>query len=443
MRRFVIFIWGAAIVCCAQNLGALTLQAALEKTLENNPAIQQAKAALEESAGRRLTLRAISYPDARLTTIAGVQGGKRTGASSTQAFGFAQGNFAQALFDAAIPASRRRGNLEILIAEQQLNLAIVEQLHKARVAFYTALYDHSLESLRRSQRQQLEENVNSQRARFEAGATDRGTLTAATLQARELDPQIENADRAHNGALLDLAEAMGSDLGPSAKLPSPEGELRFEPGQFALESETAAALERRADLRLARLLVRAANEDQRIIEAGYYPLIRAVVSGDYIPVSGIRRGGEGSPHRSDDFISLEIRAGAAYSWRVVDNGKVGGAVLRQREAREINQLLLRKLEANVPRELARIQNDFHAIEARHKSLTIAAAVAEKNVGIVQETMAQGLASQLEFRDAENSLLATRDGILSAAYQENVARAEWDRATGRYFQFSNDTTRNVH
>src|SRR2546422_4165155 len=236
---------------------------------------------------------------------------------------------------------------------------------------------------------------------------------------------------------------MGCDLGPSAKLPSPEGELRFEPGQFALESETAAALERRADLRLARLLVRAADEDQRIIEAGHYPLIRAVVSGDYIPVSGIRRGGEGSPHRSDDFISSEIRAGAAYSWRVVDNGKVGGAVLRQREAREINQLLLRKLEANVPRELARIQNDFHAIEARHKSLTIAAAVAEKNVGIVQETMAQGLASQLEFRDAENSLLATRDGILSAAYQENVARAEWDRATGRYFQFSNDTARNVH
>src|SRR2546422_8340661 len=224
MRRFVILICGAAIVCCAQNLGALTLQAALEKTLENNPTIQQAKTALEESAGRHLTLRAISYPDARLTGIAGVQGGKRTEAPSTQAFGFAQGNFSQALFDAAIPASRRRGNLEILIAEQQLNLAIVQQLHKARVAFYTALYDHSLESLCRSQRQQLEENVNSQRARFEAGATDRGTLTAATLEARELDPKIENADRAHNGALLDLAEAMGSDLGPSAKLPSPEGE---------------------------------------------------------------------------------------------------------------------------------------------------------------------------------------------------------------------------
>jgi outer membrane protein TolC len=442
MKRF--FIYAILALCCAPHLRALTLPAALERTLENNPAIQQSKTGLEQALGRRLILRAVALPDAGVRGPAGVLGGKRTEtSSSTQAFGFVQGNFAQPLFNAAIPASYRRGNLELLIAEQQLNLTVVEQLHKTRIAFYTALYNRSLESLRRAQRQQLEENIRTQEARFQAGATDRTSLIAARVQARELDPQVETAHRAHGAALLQLTEAMGENLGPGASLPAPKGDLRFQATEFSLERETVTAFERRTDLKLARLVVRAANEDQRIVEAGYYPSIRAILAGDYIPISGVRREGADSPHRSDDFISSEIRAGAAYNWRVIDNGKIGGGVLRQQKAREINQLLLEKLEANVSRELSRIQNDVHAIEDRHRSLLVAEKVAQENVGAVQQNLTHGLASQLEYRDAENSLLTARDGILKAIYQANVVRAEWDRATGRYFQFSDDTAAKLH
>jgi hypothetical protein len=31
-------------------------------------------------------------------------------------------------------------------------------------------------------------------------------------------------------------------------------------------------------------------------------------------------------------------------------------------------------------------------------------------------------------------------MLEAIYQHNVAIAEWDRASGRYFQFSDDNTK---
>jgi outer membrane protein len=367
----------------------------------------------------------------------GLQGGKRAEAPSIQGFAFAQGELRQSVFHAAIPASLRRGNLELLIAKQRLNLAVVDQLHKARLAFYTALYNSSLEKLRREQRERLAENLTSQEARLEADATTRDAVTVARLQARELDPQIESALRAQGAALLELAEAMGADLGPRASVPTPEGSLRFEPVAFSLDREAAAALQRRPDLKLARLLVRAAGEDLRIAQAGYYPSLQAVVAGTYIPVSGIRREDGGSPHRSDDFVSSEIRVGGAYSWKVVDNGRVGGTVLQQRDAREINEILLTKLEENLPRELARLQNSFQSIAARRAALLKTETVAEENVTAVQENMEQGLASQLEYRDAQNSLLSTRTGILRATYEQNVARAEWDRATGRYFQFSDE------
>src|SRR5207247_10474386 len=129
-----------------------------------------------------------------------------------------------------------------------------------------------------------------------------------------------------------------------------------------VDSETAAALERRADLKLARLLVRSANEDQRIIEAGYYPAVIGSISGEYVPVTGIHR--EGSTSRNQDFIGSEIREKAAYTWRVIDNGKVGGAVLRGRSAREINEVTCRKLEANVARALSRIAYDLETTQVR-------------------------------------------------------------------------------
>jgi AcrR family transcriptional regulator len=242
-----------------------------------------------------------------------------------------------------------------------------------------------------------------------------------------------------SGALTD-AQAMGDNLAPGAVLPSPQGTLEFQPVSFPLEGETAAALDRRPDLRLARLLVRASREDQRIVNAAFYPRLDLTLYGQYVPKTNLRQPGAPS---TTNLVSSEILGGASYTWRVIDNGKVSGASLQQQSAREMNELQLQKLETSVGRELAGLTNNFRAIAARHDSLSKAVEVAEKNVAVVEQSWQQGLASQLEFRTAETDLLATRSGILKAAYQQEMTRAEWDRATGRYFQFSDDATPKVH
>src|SRR5947207_15643368 len=112
-----------------------------------------------------------------------------------------------------------------------------------------------------------------------------------------------------------------------------------------VDSQTVAALQSRTDLKLARLFVPAANEAQRIIEADYYPAVIGNLPGEYVPVTGIHR--EGSTSKTQDFIGSEIREKAAYTWRVVDNGIVGGAVLRARPAREIHQLTVCNPETNI------------------------------------------------------------------------------------------------
>ena len=423
------------IVSLTHATRAVTLQAVLQTTLDRNPAIQEAKSGLEQAAGQRLVFRSVVWPDAELSVPAGVQGGHRAGESGVKGFAVGRGVLTQTLFNAGLPASLRRGDVEVLIAQQQLNVAVVEQLHAARLAFYTALYNRSLESIRSEQQRRLQENVTTQRTRFEAGLADKSALTSATVQASELETQIEGAHRAYLGAQLELASAMGIDPA-KASLPEPEGELQSVPVRVDLDSETAAALERRADLKLARLFVRAANEDQRIIAADYYPIVIGSIPAEYVPVTGIHR--EGSTSRNQDFIGSEVRERAAYTWRVIDNGKVGGAVLRARSAREINELTCRKLEANIPRDLSHIANYLKTTEVREKSLVSAATAAEESAHAVQENLASGLASPLEYRVTQNFFLETKSGLLEAIYQHNLAVAEWDRATGRYFQFSDDT-----
>ena len=426
---------------CVATGNAVTLDNVFQTALDKNPAIQEAKANLEQAAGQRLVLRSMMWPNISLAVPAGVQAGHRSGESGVKGFALARGFFTQTLFNAAVPPSLRRGDVGVLIAQQQLNVAVIEQLHQARLAFYAALYNRSLQSIREQQRQRLEENAATQKSRYEAGLTDRSALTSATVQARELDPQIESARRAYAEAQLQLAQVMGRSLGQKTALPEPDGDLKVAPMNRDLDSETAAALERRADIKLARLLVRAANEDQRIIEADYYPGVVGNITGDYIPVTGIHRAG--STSKTQDFIGSEIIERAGYTWHVIDNGKVGGAVLRARATREVNELTCRKLEASVRRELLSIGNNLNAIESRERSLAAAETAAQESARVVQQNVAQGLVSQLEYRLTQNALLNTRSGLLDAIYQHNLAIAEWDRATGRYFQFSEDTAQNVH
>jgi outer membrane protein TolC len=414
---------------------AITLDDTLKTTLEKNPAIQQAKLNLEQASGRRLVYRAVIWPSVKANAPAGVQGGDRAGSTSTKLFGFVRGSLTQPLFDAAIPASLRRGDIAVLIAEQQLNLAVEQQLHTARLAFYSALYQRQLQWLREKQRVRLDENVASQSDRYNAGLVDRSAFTTATVEARELDPLVQGAQRGYAAAQLQLSQAMGINLNSNASLPEPEGDLTFANVTVDVNKETNAALENRTDIKLARLMVRAANEDARIIAAGYYPNASGIFAADYIPVSGIHR--EGSTSRNQDFIGSELREGAAYTWQVLPNGKVGGAVLRAQKAKEINEVELKKLEASVSRQLAQIKNNLAGISERHQALIAGSDNAEQAASAVQQNLGSGLASQLEYRVAESSYLKTQTGLLDASFQQNVALAEWDRATGRYFQFSED------
>jgi hypothetical protein len=366
---------------------------------------------------------------------AGVQAGHRAGESGVKGFAVGRGSLEQVLFNMAVPPSLRRGDVEVL----NRSTAIECRRGGAATRGAVSVLRGTLQSVARVDSRRtttkIEENVTTQKDRYEAGLADKSAFTSATVQASELVPEIESAHRAYREAQLKLAEAMAIDPAKST-LPEPEGELQFFPRRLDVDSETAAALQRRSDLKLARLFVRGANEDQRIIAADYYPAVAGTINGEYVPVTGIHR--QGSTSKTQDFIGSEIREKAAYTWRVIDNGKVGGAVLKARATREMNELTCRKLEANVSRELSRIANDLKGIDARERSLSAASVAAEESANAVRENVATGLASPLDYRVSQNAFLTTRSGLLEAIISTTWQSPSGTGPAGAIFNFRTTT-----
>ena len=165
MKQHICLVGSLILIACfVYPAGAVTLETVLQTSLERNPDIQEAKSGLEQAAGKRLVFRAVAWPDVELGVPAGVQMGHRAGESGVKGFAIVRGALTQTLFNASLPASLRRGDVEVLIAQQQLNVAVVEQLHAARLAFYAALFNRSLESICRENNEARREHSHPKKS---------------------------------------------------------------------------------------------------------------------------------------------------------------------------------------------------------------------------------------------------------------------------------------
>lgn len=411
----------------------LTLDQALQEALANNPQIRQAKTAVEQAGGEKIELRSIALPTADLSGSGGVQ--SEFNGAPAGGFAFARGAIAQPLFDARIPASWRLGNLGVLIAQQRLNVAVTKVLHDTRVTFFEALYQRDLAALAREQRNRLRTNLSTEKGRLKAGAGTEDAVVRAEVQALASEPDQVVAEQNFQLARTVLAQLLGRSLAAGKTLPVLEGKLRYQTFQMDLRADSELALKQRPDLKLLRALIPAAQEKKRILQAGYFPLITLFASEQVIPAGGLRNDTTGTLDLSTEGLSAEFEYGAQLTWRVIDNGAVRGTVLQQQKQYEIDQVMLAKLEQNVPRDLARIRHSLNLVAASVEALQTSRATAEKNVTVVEKAISAGQATQLDFRQAEGALWQVQTGLLEAKFKQSIALAERDRALGNYFQFS--------
>jgi outer membrane protein TolC len=453
------------LACGVARAETLTLADCLREAAEHNPAIATQRRVAEQAFGARLTLRARALPRLSIGLVGGQQGSQgetvlrsytvrdslgnkvvipqQTVERSSNFYALGSGSLTQPLFDAAIPASWRRGSAEVAIARQNFAVVVSAQLHAVRLQYYQALFQRDTAAVLQSIADRLDANAKTAGDLAKAGLATQQALLQAQVQRANFGPPILAAEGGYRTALTALLGLMGRDLGPGAddasdpiKRVSLGGSLDDEKLlSFDAPQSAALALERRPDLLAMRETLRANVEDARIIRAGYYPRILLYVNDDVVPenfVTGSRPSNSVRP--GDDVRTSEVRYGGRYDWVVIDTGGVRGAARRTDRLREVVAASLQRAEQNVPRGLALLRAQNIANESQLDSLRSNVSTAEETLNIVSGAVAQGTSSQLDFLDAQTSLLNTRVTLIQTQLQVAQTRAEFDRLTGGYLRF---------
>ena len=348
------------------------------------------------------------------------------------------GGLYQPIFDAAIPASFRRGTAGILAAEQNFYSVASAQLHAARLLYDQVLYQQQEGELLHQSDAILAGGVKSQEQLVAAGLVGRTALLSAQVQRTNGTPDILGAEGTYRTSLNNLLGAMGRELSsrggddPLARV-TLSGTLDDTPLRFDPAEATRIALARRPDFRSLRALVKAEQEDVNIAKAGYYPLVKVYVAGEYVPGSTVRNR-PGAIRSSDQVELTEIRPGVTGSWVIIDPGTTTGAVRLQRSQRDTTAISLQRLETDLPSEIATVHARFADAAGRIAALQGNVDAAQNTLNIVQGGLAQGLNSQTELLFAQTDLLTVRTGLLSARLEMSLAHAEFDRLTGNYLRY---------
>lgn len=436
----------------------LTLANCLREVADHNPTIIEQRVAVERAVATKLTLRARALPSLTLGGIAGVLNQEqdiapvrvpKAGGGFTTVPGSVQtqeqlivigteGLF-QPLFDAAIPASFRRGTIGVIAAEQNFYSVASTQLHAARLLFYQALYQQQDGDLLRQSDASLEGNVKAQEQLVGAGLAGRAALLSAQVQRTNFNPGIIATGGTYRTSLASLLQAMGRELPFDKPGDDPlkritlSGALDETAVRFDAATATRLALDRRPDLRYLRAMVKSEQEDANIAKAGYYPLIRLYLQGEAVPNNNVRN----SPNairQSDQVQTTELRPGVSGSWMVIDTGATRGAVRTQEAQRDTVAIGLQQLERSLPAQLATVHARLADAAARLAALQGNVQAAQDTLNIIQGGLAQGINSQTEFLFAQNDLLNVRTGVLAAKLEMTLAHAEFDRLTGNYLRY---------
>lgn len=469
ISRKTFFRWHAVILTAALALlptaraEVLTLADCLLETAAHNPTLIAQQFEVQRATGTRLTLRSRALPSLSIGGTLGYEGAQdaqeqrvttrpATGPPHTdivtsqrkaQEIVIGTGGLTQSIFDAAIPAAWRRGDVSVRAAQQSYYTVAVTELYQARTQFNRALYEQKRGEVLRATDEILAANVRATEALVSAGLKGRQDLLFAQVQRANFNPAVLEAAGTYRSTLALLLQTMGRQPGTGAGGADPlarvtlsgsldEASIAFDPEAIGKES-----LAHRPDVLSLREQVQGLKEDARITRGAYYPRVQLYVAAELLPTSFTRSSRPNAIRSTDQVQTTELRPGVREDWVVIDTGLVRGEARRLDAVRAELQVGLQRLERDIPGELAGVRASVDASAATLRTLRGNVAVAQNTLNIINAGVAQGLNSQIEFLDAQTGVLNTRLGMLDAALALTQARTEFDRIAGRYLRFVTD------
>ncbi len=441
-----------------QLTGKLTLEAAVQLALQQNPDILKQLQEIERNRGLVIEARAKALP--HLSAIASynqeakplVENVERGGGNVTEippiplsngqvldlsplfsaqddSFGTAPDKTWQVSFEVrqaiyaggAIRAGIAAAKFGQDSAYWQLRDVIDRIVARTRTEFYAVLTTHSLINVAEETVRLQEDLLKDQKNRFEAGTVPRFNVLRAEVELANVIPNLIRAKNEYLIAEINLAKTLGLDPGPAGK-PTFEcvGELKVTERPFAVVQSLELAKARRPFLKVQRQQIKIQAENIKVALAGYQPRIEA--NGGYLFRNS----------RLTDDIESQVDGwffGVVGTWDIFNGGATYGQAKQARAQLEAARITyadsVLQVELEVQQAYANLVTQRETIKSQQKNVEQAL----EALRLANERLAAGAGTQLEVLDARVALTRARTTELLARGDYNIAAAEFDRAVG--------------
>ena len=409
----------------------LSLADALNIALQQNGTILKAKSDLEGNAGLVMQTRAIVYPkaaiagqyqriqDSSIDTPAGVNFLFGTDQSWTTQLRLVQSLYEGGRMASALRSARLTNELALL----QYQTVVADMLLAVRTNYYDILLAKQQIGVREASVKLLQQELDDQKRRFEAGTVPRFNVLRAEVAVANARPQLSRARNAFRISKNNLVNLMGYNLAPEVLEDIPlqlTDKLDTEPYPIDLPTAIRQAFANRTELASLRKGEALAKEGIVNARAGYLPSLQAF--GGY----GVRS----SAFEND--LTAERHGwfvGAQVGWDIFDGMLTRGRVVSAKATHEKSMTELDDRSRSIELEVRTAYSQF--LEAREvlDSQQKIQEEAEESLRLANARADAGTATQLDVLDAETSLTEARTNQSLAQRDYAVAVAKLERAVG--------------
>ncbi len=336
-------------------------------------------------------------------------------------------------------AALREINARAASRQEQLLVEDVKQ------AYYQTLLASQQASVAQQSVARTQQTVAEVSRQVTQGVTPKAQRLSAEVQLANLETQLMQVDNASSLALDNLKLLLGIPIAQPILL---QGDLQAENAAAYLsvseEDAVLTAIRNRPDLEQARLAVKLNEVNANITRAEFLPTVSAFLNMNYIgnvpdnrtrtfriddPATDFAYDSENIGFFSKNYWNPSVSAGIRLSWNLF-NGFQSAARLQQRQIAvkqaEINaEQALQAVHLEVSSALKNLRTARQRILAQEQNV----ARAELSYRFANARLSEGVASQLEERDASEQLDQSRLNYLQAIYDFVVAKTSFETAIG--------------
>lgn len=295
----------------------------------------------------------------------------------------------------------------------------IDLIQNVSKAYYGLMLAIASRDVLRQQYDISKYNADIYQKQFDQGTASEYDVLRSSVQVKNLEPELLQADISVKQCQLQLMVLMGLEQG---NLVIPSSDLEDLQAAMRLRSESEYSLEGNSSLRSLDLQAKMARQNTTLKKFAFLPTLGASFNINWSSLSN------GNPFRNQEFYPY-CNVGLALSLPIFSGGARYNAV-HQAKATETELTFQREnLESSLNMQLRLALDNINLNAKQIDSSREGMGQAKKANEIMQKSFEIGAASYLELRDSELANTSARLTYLQSIYNYLVSVADLDALTG--------------